>query len=77
MKDGKINTNKLKISKFVYLAVFFLFVLFSITLGYRCLADYHARGELTISEFIKNRNINREIKAPYIAISENSKKIVF
>ena len=63
MKDGKINTNKLKISKFVYLAVFFLFVLFSITLGYRCLADYMV-GNVTFSQFIQNRNINEEIIMP-------------
>ena len=63
MKDGKINTNKLKISKFVYLAVFFLFVLFSITLGYRCLADYMV-GNVTFSQFIQNRNISEEIIMP-------------
>ena len=61
MKDRKINTNKLKISKFVYLVVFFLFLIFMVTLGYRCLIDYKAKGEMTISEFIKNRNINATI----------------
>ena len=60
MKDSKINTNKLKVSKFVYLTVFFLFVLFSITLGYRCLADYEVNN-ITFSEFIENRNINEEV----------------
>lgn len=64
MKDRKINTNKLKISKFVYLVVFFLFLIFMVTLGYRCLIDYKAKGEMTISEFIKNRNINEEIILP-------------
>ena len=58
MKDNKINTNKLKISKFVYIVVFFLFVVFGIALTYRCLVDYEAKGGLTLSEFIKNRNIN-------------------
>ena len=63
MKDSKINTNKLKISKFVYITVFFLFVLFSVTLGYRCLADYNV-GNITFSQFIENRNINEEIIMP-------------
>ena len=63
MKDTKINTNKLKVSKFVYLVVFFLFVLFSLTLGYRCLADYKV-NDITFSEFIENRNINEEIIMP-------------
>ena len=63
MKDSKINTNKLKVSKFVYLTVFFLFVLFSITLGYRCLADYEVNN-ITFSEFIENRNINEEVIMP-------------
>ena len=59
MKDGKINTNKLKISKFVYLTVFFLFILFSVSLGYRCLADYKVK-DIMFSEFIARRNINEE-----------------
>lgn len=63
MKDGKINTNKLKVSKFVYLTVFFLFVIFSITLSYRCLANYKV-GNITFSEFIKNRNILEETIMP-------------
>lgn len=63
MKDSKINTNKLKISKFVYLTVFFLFILFSVSLGYRSLADYPV-GDITFSEFIENRNINEEIIMP-------------
>ena len=63
MKDAKINTNKLKISKFVYLVVFFLFILFSVSLGYRCLADYKV-NDITFSQFIENRNINEEIIMP-------------
>ena len=63
MKDRKINTNKLKVSKFTYFAVFFLFILFSVTLGYRCLADYNV-GNVTFSQFIENRNINEEIIMP-------------
>ena len=63
MKDGKINTNKLKVSKFVYLTVFFLFVIFSITLCYRCLVNYKVNN-ITFSEFIKNRNILEETIMP-------------
>ena len=63
MKESKINTNKLKVSKFVYITVFFLFILFSVSLGYRCLADYNV-GEVTFSEFIENRNIEEQIIMP-------------
>ena len=63
MKDGKINTNRVMVSKFVYFFVFFLFFLFSITLVYRCLVDYNV-NDITISQFIKNRNINEEIIMP-------------
>ena len=64
MKDKKINTNKLRISKFVYIFVFFLSIIFAISLCYRCLVDYKATDKVTISEFIKNRNINEEIILP-------------
>ena len=63
MKDGKINTNKLKVSKFVYLTVFFLFGLFTVSLAYRCLADYNV-GNITFSQFIENRNIEEQIIMP-------------
>lgn len=63
MKDSKINTNKVKVSKFVYVTVFFLFGLFSLALVYRCLADYKV-GNITFSEFIENRNILEEIIMP-------------
>ena len=64
MKDSKINTNKLKISKFVYVIVFFLFVIFGLSLGYRCLVDYKATDKLSISEFTKNRNIYEDVLMP-------------
>ena len=64
MKDKKINTNKLKVSKFVYVFVFFLFVIFALALSYRCLVDYPAKDGVSISEFIKNRNINEEVILP-------------
>ena len=63
MKDRKINTNKLKVSKFVYITVFFLFAIFTFSLCYRCLADYKV-GDITFSEFIENRNINEEVIMP-------------
>ena len=64
MRGNKINTNKLKISKFVYVIVFFLFITFSLALVYRTLVDYKAVGNVTLSEFIKNRNINSEVLMP-------------
>ena len=63
MKDERINTNKLRVNKFVYFFVFFLFVLLSGTIVYRCLADYKVNN-IMFSEFIKNRNINEEIIMP-------------
>ena len=63
MKESKINTNKLRVSKFVYITVFFLFILFSVSLGYRCLADYNV-GEVSFIEFIENRNIEEQIIMP-------------
>lgn len=64
MKDKKINTNKLKISKFVNVSVFFLFIVFAGALTYRCMVDYEATPGVTISKFIKNRNINEEVILP-------------
>ena len=63
MKDKKINTNKLMINKLWYLFVFFLFLIIAVFLFYRCLFDYKV-GSITISEFIKNRNISEEIIMP-------------
>ena len=64
MKGTRINTNRLKISKFVYICVFFLFLIFAVSLGYRCLIDYKATDKLTISEFTSNRNIVEEVIMP-------------
>ena len=64
MKDKRLNTNKLKISKFMYLLVFFLFVIFALALSYRCLVDYEAKDGVTISEFIQNRNTVEEVLMP-------------
>ena len=63
MKDRKINTNKLNVSKFVYITVFFLFAIFIVALIYRCLADYKV-GDITFSDFISNRNIVEEVIMP-------------
>ena len=64
MKDGRIHTNKLKISRMVYFIVFFLCLILSLSLAYRCLVDYKANGTVTISEFIKNRNIVEDVIMP-------------
>ena len=63
MKDNKINTNKLKVERFVYFGVFFLVVILGITLVYRCLADYKV-NDIMFSEFIANRNIKEEVIMP-------------
>ncbi len=64
MKSNKVNTNKLKISKFVYFIVFFLFIVFGVSLTYRCLANYEATPGVSISEFIENRNTVEEVLLP-------------
>ena len=64
MKDKKINTNKLRISKLVYVLVFFLFIIFGVSLGYRCLVDYDATKGVSISQFILNRNIEEDVILP-------------
>ena len=64
MKSNKVNTNKLKISKFVYVIVFFLFTIFGLSLGYRCLVDYESTKGVSISEFIQNRNIEEDVLMP-------------
>ena len=63
MKDNKINTNRLKINRLVYLVVFFLFLIFGGTLVYRCLADYKVK-DIMFSEFIANRNIKEQVIMP-------------
>ena len=57
MKGNKVNTNKLRIGKFVYVIVFFLFVIFGVSLGYRCLFNYEATKGVTIKAIIANINI--------------------
>ena len=64
MKDKKINTNKLVVSKFVYILVFLLFLVLGVALTYRTLVNYEAMPGVSINEFINNRNINEEILLP-------------
>ncbi len=64
MKDSKLNTNKLMISKYLYIAIFFLFIVFGLSLVYRCLIDYDATPGVAMSEFIENRNIQEEVILP-------------
>ena len=64
MKGNKVNTNKLRVSKFVYIIVFFLFVIFMVALGYRCLVDYEAIPGVTISQFTNNRNTVEDVIMP-------------
>ena len=64
MKGNKVNTNKLRIGKFVYVIVFFLFVIFGVSLGYRCLFNYEATKGVTINDFINNRNIVENVILP-------------
>lgn len=64
MKDNKMNTNKLRINKFLYVIVFFLFVFFAVALGYRCLVNYEATPGVSITDFINNRNILEDVLLP-------------
>lgn len=64
MKGNKVNTNKLRISKFLYVIVFFLFICFAVALGYRCLVNYDAMPGVSISDFINNRNIEENVLLP-------------
>lgn len=64
MKGNKMNTNKLRINKFLYVIVFFLFVFFAVALGYRCLVNYEATPGVTITDFINNRNIEEDVLLP-------------
>lgn len=64
MTDRKINSNKLVISKFVYLFVFFLFLILMIALIYRTMINYEATPGVTIDDFINNRNIYEETILP-------------
>ena len=64
MKDKRINTNKLVVSKFMYIFVFLLFLVLVLALGYRTLYNYEATPGVTINDFIKNRNLASEVILP-------------
>lgn len=59
----EINTNKALISKKIFVFVFFLLVIFCGRIIYLCLIDYDV-NDITISQFIENRNIKEEVLTP-------------
>lgn len=63
MAKKKINTNKIKSSYLMIIFVLGLFMLFLARLTYLCMVDYMV-GDLTITDFIKNRNTEEEIILP-------------
>lgn len=63
MNRKKINADKIKINKFLFVMVFFLFAIFIGRLSYLCVVDYRVEDS-TLSAFIKDRNINEEVLMP-------------
>jgi len=63
MKKGIENNEKFKVSKFVIIVTFFLFIILIGRLLYLCLFDYNV-GDFTITSFIKNRNTEEEVIMP-------------
>jgi len=59
----EINTNKISVSKKMFVFVFFLLLIFIGRICYLCLVDYRV-NDITISAFVKNRNIKEETIAP-------------
>jgi len=59
----EINTNKIMLSKKVFVFVSFLLLIFIGRICYLCLVDYSV-NDITISKFIENRNIKEEIIEP-------------
>lgn len=62
MKE-KINTNKIVLSKYMFVFVFFLLLLFIIRICDLCLRNRKVNST-TISDFIKKRNIKSEVIEP-------------
>lgn len=54
---------RIKNNKVLFMFVFFLFVVFIIRLIYLCTVNYKV-GDITIKDFIKNRNIKEEVLLP-------------
>ena len=59
----EINTNKIAVSKRVFVFVSFLLLIFIGRICYLCLVDYDV-NDITISAFIENRNIKEEVIEP-------------
>lgn len=63
MKDKKINNNKIKLNKYIYVFIFLLFLVLGGRLIYLCTYNYKV-GSITISQFIENRNIKEDTILP-------------
>ncbi len=59
----EINTNKIMVSKKIFVAVSFLLLIFIGRICYLCLVDYKV-NDITISAFIEKRNIKEEVIEP-------------
>jgi len=60
---NEINTNKINVSKKIFVFVSFLLLIFIGRICYLCLVDYSV-NDTTISAFIENRNIKEEVIEP-------------
>ncbi len=63
MRDKKINNNKIKLNKYIYVFIFILFAILGGRLVYLCTCNYSV-GDITISKFIENRNIKEDTILP-------------
>ena len=63
MRDRKINNNKIKLNKYIYVFIFLLFFVLGGRLVYLCTYNYNV-GNITISQFIENRNIKEDTILP-------------
>ena len=63
MRDRKINNNKIKLNKYIYVFIFLLFLALGGRLVYLCTYNYKV-GNITISQFIENRNIKEDTILP-------------
>ena len=63
MRDRKINNNKIKLNKYIYVFIFLLFLVLGGRLVYLCTCNYKV-GNITISQFIENRNIKEDTILP-------------
>lgn len=63
MKKGIVNSDRFRVSKFIIIITFLLFLVLIGRLCYLCLVDYKV-GDSTIVAFIKNRNTEEEVIMP-------------